>query len=144
VERIGELAASDPEREQVGELIEAWWRRHGEAPTYRINLHPEVLQIVAGKEGAAARHDLSRQPRRCAARRVLVRATKGSDSALDCSNLQAKTDYLENRGVNLFCASKPARGIEWHRVGLAVFQGVISTRLDAVCCPLHQKNFWEQ
>jgi putative DNA primase/helicase len=46
VERIGELAAADPEREEVGELFEAWWRRHGEAPTYRINLHPEVLQIV--------------------------------------------------------------------------------------------------
>ena len=46
VERIGELAAADPEREEISELFEAWSDRHGEAPTYRKNLHPEVLRIV--------------------------------------------------------------------------------------------------
>jgi hypothetical protein len=46
VERIGELAASDPEREEISELFEVWSYRHGETPTYRKNLHSEVLRIV--------------------------------------------------------------------------------------------------
>jgi hypothetical protein len=46
VKRIGELAAADPEREEVAELFEAWSRRHGEAATYCKKLHPEVLKII--------------------------------------------------------------------------------------------------
>ena len=46
VERIGELAAADPEREQVSELFDAWSRRHGQALTYRKDLHPEVVGII--------------------------------------------------------------------------------------------------
>jgi hypothetical protein len=42
--------------------------------------------------------------------------------------------------MNLFSRVETSKGIESHRVGLPVLQGVISTRLDAVRCSLHQKK----